>query len=397
MSSAPRIEPLRDKTDRRRFIDLPKHLHAGDPNWIAPLDMEIRELLDTNQPFYAHGVSAQWLATDDGRTVGRISAQIDHLHEQEHGERVGYFGLLEAEDRADVFHALLDTACAWLRERGCVSVRGPFDLSINQRCGLLVEGFERPPYVMMGHAPHYYGERIEACGFARARDLLAYLLDVSKPTPAIAHKLARKYRQRIRLRHMGWSGRRRDLDAMRHIFNDAWAGNWGFVPFTRAEFDQMGRELLLVANRRQAQIADWDGAPGAIMVTLPDVNQAARELDGKLLPFGWARLLWRLKVSGVPGVRVALLGVRRDLQGSPAASALAFLLLTRAWELARADGHTEAELSWILEDNRNIRGIIEHVGGVAYKRYRIYEKDLETPASRQDPETADSADWRRFN
>ena len=377
MNAGPHIKPLRGKQDLQRFIDLPKRLHAGDPNWIAPLDMELRELLDKKQPYHAHAESAQWLATDDGRTVGRISAQIDHLHEQQHGERVGYFGLLEAEDRDDVFQALLDTACAWLRERGCSSVRGPFDLSINARCGLLVDGFDRPPYVMMGHAPPHYRTRIEACGFAGARDLLAYRLDVNRPTPAIARKLARKYDSRIRLRHMGWTGRRRDLDAMRRIFNDAWAGNWGFVPFTRAEFKKMGQELLLVANRRQAQIADWDGEPGAIMVTLPNLNEAARGLDGRLLPLGWLRLLWRLKVRGVSGIRVALLGVRRDLQGSPAASALAFLLLNRAWELAGADGHTEAELSWILEDNHNIRDIIEHVGGVAYKRYRIYEKVLE--------------------
>jgi len=377
VSTGPWIEPLRDKRDLRRFIDLPKRLHAGDPNWIAPLDLEIRELLDTHQPFHAHGESAQWLATDGGRTVGRISAQIDHLHEQYHGERVGYFGLLEAEDRQKVFQALLDTACTWLREHGCESVRGPFDLSINARCGLLVQGYEHPPYVMMGHAPPYYSKRIEACGFAGVRDLLAYLLDLTRPTPAITRKLERKYRNRVRLRHMGWTGRRRDLDAMRRIFNDAWAGNWGFVPFTRAEFDKLGQELLVVANRRQAQVADWDGEPGAIMVTLPNINEAASGLDGRLLPVGWARLLWRLKLRGVAGVRVALLGVRRDLQGSPAASALAFLLLTRAWELARADGHTEAELSWILEDNRNIRDIIEHVGGVAYKRYRIYEQVME--------------------
>ncbi|MCG8463565.1 MAG: hypothetical protein MI750_01780 [Xanthomonadales bacterium] len=369
------VDP-KDGANLQRFIDVPKALYQDDPAWVAPLDMEQKELLTDHNHFFKHGKAAYWLARRGDQIVGRISAQIDELYEPIHKAKVGYFGLFECINDVEVAQALFTAAGQWLRERGCEAVHGPFNLSINASCGLLVEGLETPPYMMMGHARPYYPELLSACGFSKAKDLLAYRLDLALEFPPMATKLTKRFARNIKLGDIHDFPRKQAYSLMRDLFNDAWQGNWGFVPFTEEEFAAMGKNLNLIMDPRQAQFAYVDGEPVGMMVTLPDVNEALRGLNGRLLPFGWLKMLWRLKVRKVSRVRVPLMGVSSKLHGSNLAGGVAFMLLSNAWELAVEAGYSEAELSWILEDNKAIKDVIERVGGVVYKRYRIYEKSL---------------------
>jgi hypothetical protein len=257
-------------------------------------------------------------------------------------------------------------------------MRGPFSLSINNESGLLVDGFGRPPSVMMGHARPYYGPHLEALGFAKAKDLIAYDYDGAKRMPqamaALVDRALRNGRMELRplsKRHLG-----RDLSLIMDIFNDAWVDNWGFVPLTEAEIAMLGQTLKALVGEDYVAIASWRGEPAAMAVSLPDINRAIHDLGGRLLPFGWIRLLWRLFARPPTAVRMPLMGVRKSYQHSVAGSTLALGVLARVREGHLKRGTTRAELSWILEDNLPMRRMIEALGGVAYKTYRIYERPL---------------------
>ena len=371
-----RVEPLAGKAAESAFWALPQRLYRSDPQWVPPLRLERHELLSARNPVFEHLTMRAWLARRGERVVGRISAQVDALYEQTHGARVGYFGLLEADDDDEVFAALLGTAEDWLRTQGVTEVRGPFNLSINEECGLLVDGFDRPPMVMMGHARPYYAAHLEALGYAKAKDLLAYIVDTDFTFPPAALRVIAREQDKVALRPIDFRHLDRDIAVLRDIFNDAWAGNWGFVPFTEAEFRQLGQLVRWLVDPGFVQIAEIDGDPVAMIAVLPNINEAIADLDGRLLPFGWAKLLWRLKRRHPMGVRVALMGVRRHLQRSRLGNALAMLVIDAARQTGLRRGATQAEMSWILEDNRGMCSIIESLGGRCYKRYRIYGKPL---------------------
>lgn len=371
-----RVEPLAGKAAESAFWALPQRLYRSDPQWVPPLRLERHELLSARNPVFEHLTMRAWLARRGERVVGRISAQVDALYEQTHGARVGYFGLLEADDDDEVFAALLGTAEDWLRTQGVTEVRGPFNLSINEECGLLVDGFDRPPMVMMGHARPYYAAHLEALGYAKAKDLLAYIVDTDFTFPPAALRVIAREQDKVALRPIDFRHLDRDIAVLRDIFNDAWAGNWGFVPFTEAEFRQLGQLVRWLVDPGFVQIAEIDGDPVAMIAVLPNINEAIADLDGRLLPFGWAKLLWRLKRCHPTGVRVALMGVRRHLQRSRLGNALAMLVIDAARQTGLRRGATQAEMSWILEDNRGMCSIIESLGGRCYKRYRIYGKPL---------------------
>lgn len=370
------ILPVNSEDERHRFLHLPWSLYARDPNWIPPLLLERREHLSKRNPYFRHATFQSWIARRGRQTVGRISAQVDRLHLQRYDDRTGFFGLIEAQDDPEVFQALFDAAQAWLREQGMGRVLGPFNLSINDECGLLVGGYDTPPMIMMGHALPYYPRRIEEQGFTGTQDLLAYRIRSDFAAPRHLDTLTSRVSERVRLRRMRRWKFAEDLAIIKDIFEDAWSNNWGFLPFTTEEFAELGKNLKLLVPLDYIRIAEVDGEPAAMMALFPNLNEAIRDLDGRLLPFGWLKLLWRLKVSGVKTGRVPLMGVRRRFQGGRLGATLALMLITSLQTSSRERGMEDVEMSWILESNKGVRNIIESIGGKPYKRYRIYQKDL---------------------
>jgi hypothetical protein len=372
-----KICSLHNRRQREQFIRLPWQVYRNDPCWIPPLLAERRQHLDPHRnPFFRHADVAGWLAVIDDRPAGRISAQIDHLHQERYGDGAGFFGHLEAINDPAVFAALLDTAGDWLRERGMHSIRGPLNFSVNQECGLLVDGFDTPPMVMMGHAPPWYAARLEEQGFTKAMDLLAWRVNADFTPPSFFTRMAPRLAGRVRLRRLDMSHFATELALIRDIYEDAWENNWGFIPFTAAELKELGRSLRFLVPPELVRFAEVDGEPAAMMVVFPNLNEAIRDLDGRLLPIGWLRLLWRLKVAGVKTIRIPLMGVRRRFQNSRLGAALALMLITSLQQEALRRGVETAEMSWILENNDGMSHINEAIGGVPYKRYRIYEKAL---------------------
>ena len=377
-TSAPlRIAPLAGKADLDRFIKLPGSILGSDPAWISPLHLErCLHLGAKTNPWFEHARWQGWIAYRGERPVGRISAQIDSLHLERYGDATGFFGMLDAEDSQETFAALIGAAEQWLRSEGIRRVRGPLSLSINDEVGLLVEGFDTPPVFMMGHAWPYYGAHIEACGYRKAKDVLAYMIAPDFPAPKVMQRLLAKSTQHIRVRPMDRSRFDEELATLRDIFNDAWSENWGFVPFTEAEFKDLGHTLRVLIASELIQVAEVDGVPAAFIAALPNVNEVIRDFHGKLLPFHWAKLLWQLKVRFPKSSRVPLMGVRRSFHNTPLGPGLAFLVIDAVRHELVARGVEQVELSWILEDNDGMRNIIESIGGRAYKRYRVYDKEL---------------------
>lgn len=371
------VRPFERRGDFATFLDLPRQFYHKDPHWVQPLRLERRQHLSKRNPLFQHLDWQGWIAWRGKQPVGRISAQLDHLHQQCHGDDTGYFGMLEAEDHAAVFAALTAQAEGWLRTRGARRVVGPFNLSINDECGLLVEGFDRPPMFMMGHARPYYAHRLEEQSYSTAKDLLAYWMPAADLsfTPPMRRLMAR-YQDRIRIRAISRERFAEDLGSLREIFNDAWSENWGFVPFTQPEFHELGRNLRLFVAYDLIQIAEVDGMPAAFIVALPNINEAIRDLNGRLMPFGWIKLLWRLKVRYPVTGRIALMGVSKRYQFSRLGPALALTLIAAIQEPVMAKGMRAVEMSWILEDNSGMRNILENIGTKLYKRYRLYQKSL---------------------
>lgn len=371
------VQPLEQRGGFATFLSLPRQFYHMDPHWIEPLRLERRQHLSRRNPLFEHLDWQGWIAWRGQQPVGRITAQWDHLHQQRYGDDAGYFGMLEAPDDAAVFAALTAAAEHWLRNRGARRVVGPFNLSINDECGLLVEGFDRPPMFMMGHARPYYAQRLEAQGYRTVKDLLAYWMSVTDLSfTAPMRRLMARYQARIRVRPISRERFAADLESLRDIFNDAWSENWGFVPFTEPEFSELGRNLRLFVAYDLIQIAEVDGAPAAFIVALPNLNEAIRDLGGRLMPFGWMRLLWRLKVRYPLTGRIPLMGVRRRYQFSRLGPALALTLIAAIQEPVMAKGMRAVEMSWILEDNAGMRNILENIGTELYKRYRLYQKSL---------------------
>jgi hypothetical protein len=370
------IRPVRNRKDLNRFIRIPWSIYRGDRCWIPPLLLERKEHLSARNPYFRHAEWQAWVAFRSGEPVGRISAQIDRLHLERFQDATGFFGFLEAPDDPAIFRLLLETACDWLKDRGMKRIQGPYNLSINDECGLLVEGFDTPPSVMMGHARPYFAARIEALGYSKAKDLLAYWVQSDFVVPRVMARLMAKSSNRITVSPLRRSHLKEDLVTLRDLFNDAWANNWGFVPFTREEFDELGRILIHLVNEDFIQIATVDGKPAAMIVALPNLNEAARDLDGRLLPLGWLKLLWRLKRRKLRTGRVTLMGVRQEYQNSTLGMALAYTVIDAIKLPVIRQGIEAVEMSWILEDNSNMRHILESVGSESYKRYRIYQKDI---------------------
>lgn len=255
-------------------------------------------------------------------------------------------------------------------------IAGPFNLNINQEVGILVEGFDTPPYFLMPHGRPYYDAQIGRLGYQKAIDLLAYEFNPDFQIPRVMQAVQERLKDRVTIRYLDRKHVDRDLEIMRGIFNDAWANNWGFVPFTESEFRAIGREMLLVVKGDFIAIADCDGEPAAFIVVLPNLNQSIHDLNGRLLPFGWLKLLWRVKVRYPTSGRVPLMGVRQTYQHTRLGPGLAFSVIETARTASVRHGLERMEMSWILESNQGMRNIIDTIGGRVNKRYRMYEKGL---------------------
>ncbi len=373
------IRPVVSKADKLAFLKVPFPLYHDDPHWVPQLFIERLEHLSARKnPYFEHAEAQLFLAERDGRAVGRISAQIDRLHLERYTDATGQFGFLEAEDDAEIFAALFAAAEDWLKERGMKRVQGPFSFSINDETGLLIAGFDAPPSVMMGHARPYYQRRVEEQGYTKAKDVIAYSYDARGPLPPLLDKVYRRAMASpdITVRPIDMKHLKRDLAIIMDIFNDAWSQNWNFVPFTPREIEVLGNNIKLLVKPGYVAIADYKGEPAAMAVTLPNLNEWIAGMNGRLLPFNWLKLA-RAVIRKRPRTgRMPLMGVKKKFQDGLIGSSLALAVIETTRQHHKGRGAEGGELSWILEDNTRIRNIIETLGGVPYKTYRVFEKAL---------------------
>lgn len=371
------VRPVNTFQDMGHFINVPWLVYKDDPNWVPPLRLERRFHYSKLNPFFEHAKWKAWVAYKENQAVGRISAQIDFLHRQRYGEHTGQFGSLECINDEAVFAALISTAEQWLIEHQAHQITGPFNLSINQECGVLVEGFDTPPVIMMPHSPKWYDPLLHLHGYQSARDLLAYWVDINFTAPKTMQIINQRYSHQIKLRTLRRKYFKEEMEMLRDIFNDAWSENWGFVPFTEAEFSELGNSLRWLVPEDYIQIAELEGKPVAFMAAIPNLNEIFKQLNGNLFPFGWIRLIQLLKSRTINTGRIPLMGVRKQYQNSPIGLALAFAVIDAPRQIGIDRGVKAVEMSWILEDNLPMRSILKSIGCKEYKRYRLYVKTLE--------------------
>jgi hypothetical protein len=374
-----KIHEVKTKADKLAFLRIPFSIYENDPHWVAPLFFERMEHLhEKKNPFFQHAEAQLFIAEKDGKPVGRISAQVDHLHIERYNDACGQFGFLEAQDNPEIFAALFSAAENWLRAKGMSSIQGPFSFSINDESGLLVDGFNTAPNMMMGHARPYYGSQVEGQGYAKTKDLFAYIRDLRKPVPDIFNKIVERAVQAgdLQVRSMNKSKMKDEIKIIMSIFNDAWSNNWNYVPFTEAELNMLATNLKLLVNSESVQIASYRGEDAAFIVAMPNLNEWFAGLDGKLLPKGLPRLIGKLFTKKANSFRVPLMGVRKKFQDGLLGAALSAAVTKAIFDFHVPRGAKEVELSWILEDNHGMRHFIEAFGGTIYKTYRVYEKRL---------------------
>jgi len=373
------IVPVQTKAQWRDFHHLPFKIYKGDPQWVAPLLLERQfHFQPKHNPYFQHARAAFFLAYRGGEPVGRITAQIDQLHLERYNDATGHFGFIEAVDDAEVFGALLKAAEDWLRQNGMKRAIGPVSFSLWDQPGLLVEGFDTPPYVMMNHHRPYYAGHITSAGYQKAEDLIAYRYGPQASLKSWDRLMARAMRGgEVTLRNIHMDKRFKDEVAMLlDIINDAWSDNWGYVRMTQAEIDELAGVLKLLLRPGDVAIAEYQGKPAAFTAIFPNLNEAIRDMNGRLFPFNWIKLLWRMKVKRPKTARMPMMGVRKSLQATPIGAALALSVIRSVREFNFSNGVEDSELSWILERNDRVRHVIEMVGGVPYKTYRIYEKPI---------------------
>lgn len=380
MRTAPvTVRPVETKADKKAFVNLAWEVYKDDPAWVPPLKDEVHGLITPGKnPWFEHARAKFWLAERGGKVVGRISAQVDDLVQEHMGQGTGQWGMFECLD-AEAAAALIPVAEDWLREQGMTRALGPISLSIWDEPGLEIEGFSQAPTVMMGHHRPAYQGWIEAAGYEKAKDLLTYEVNIADWWDATISRLIDmgERNPRIRIRMVDKSKFAEEARVILNLLNDAWSNNWGYVPLTESEIAYAGKKLKPIIYNELVRVAEYDGEPVAFMLTLPDINELIKDLNGELFPFGWAKLLWRLRNPKTRRARVPLMGVAKRLHHTRLASQLAFMLIefTRREAVSRF-GIEVGEFGWILEDNKGMLSIAELPGAHVNHRYRIYEKAL---------------------
>ena len=377
-ASRVKIERVTTRKQLDEFLELPYRVYAGDPNWVPPLLMERRDFLDPKKnPFFKHASTELFLARVDGKVEGRIAACEDRNYNAFHGSKVGFFGFYEAVDDDDVARALFLEARAWVRSRGLTEIVGPSSFTTNHEVGLLVDGFDSPPVVMMTYNPRYYIRHFEeVMGLKKAKDLFAWWLSAHVDPPERVVRIAEKVRAKegvvirpVNLREFTAEARR-----IKEIYNAAWEKNWGFVPFTDEEFDHAAKDMKQIAVPDLVLVAEVQGEPVAFSLTLPDLNQALIHVGGRLttfgVPVGLGKLLWHSRK--IDQLRLIILGIKEQYR-KRGIDAILYLDTLRT---ARKLGYKGGEISWTLEDNVLVNRAIEMMGGKLYKTYRVYAAEV---------------------
>lgn len=371
------IQEVITKSDLKKFINTQWEFYRNDPNWVAPLKFERKELLNQKKnPFFSHSQIKHWVATNNGLPVGRISAIINGNHNQQHEEKTGFFGFFECEKNQNTANALFQIASAWLKKNGMKTIRGPVNPSTNDEAGLLIDGFDSPPVVLMTYNPDYYAQLIENAGLSKVKDLFAYKLDNSNYKSEKLVRLQSIIREKytINIRAMDFKNKnqfRKDVDTLREIYNTAWEKNWGFVKMTNDEFDYLAKNLKTIADPDYTLIAEINGKPIGFVLGLPDINQSLISNKSGNLLIGVFHLL--TKKSKIDTLRIIVLGLIPEYRNKGIDS----VLYHEIGERSRPKGIKFGEASWILEDNEPMnRAATQIMHGELYKKYRIYEAEL---------------------
>ena len=374
------IRPVQTAAERTMFVKTPGLLSTRDPNYIAPLEFELKARLDPEKNPGLKGSPHQlWVAYHGDKPVGRIAAIMNKAHLDRHRDDAGHFGFFDAEQNPSLIDALLQTAQDWLAERGAKKIAGPFNFSVNEECGLLVDGFDTPPYIMMAHNPAFYKDELERLGFVKAMDMHALeWLPIREFIPEKRLRFVNKAldKPEVEIRNLNAKDLLNEIKIICDIYNDAWSDNWGFIPFSEDHAKHMASELRPIIEEHNAVLCYYKGEPAAFGLVLPDINYAIRDFNGKLLPLNWAKLLYRLKVKGIPRSRMPLMGVRKALHKKPVGAAFAYKIIDMVNSSNIDHGVTHSELSWILENNESMLTMLLEMGSRIYKTYRIYEKPI---------------------
>lgn len=376
MSTA--IRPVVSRRDYKQFIDLPYRLYQDNPYWVPPLRMDQKHVLDPDKnAFFNHGRMQLFLAeNDDGETVGRIAGIINGMHLDTYDDGAGFFGFFETIDDYSVAEALLTHAADWLREQGLRQMRGPTNPTMNDTTGLLIEGFDRRPALLMPYNPPYYKNFLQQYGLKQVMTMWAYYVHqkyVKTERLRRGVRLLRKRNPSLSIRPVEMSRFHKEAKLIRDIYNDAWADNWGHVPVTDAEFAQLAENLKQIVDPALALILELDDEPIAFSVTFPDINKVLRYIpNGRLFPFGLAKLLLYTQLFSITSTRMALMGVRREHQGKGFGS----IPILETIDQGLAKGYDDCELSWVLDSNHPMKNAIEALGGVKDKQYGMFATEL---------------------
>ena len=369
--SAVHIKKVERKKDLKKFIFFPWKVYQGNPHWVPPLVMDLKEKLDKKKnPFFEHADMELFLALKDGEITGRIAAIIDKNHNQFHNERVVFFGFYESFDDLETAQNLLETAGHWGKERGLEILRGPMSLSMNDECAFLLEGFDSSPVLMMPYNPPYYLELMEKCGLTKAKDLYAFFMtrdhEAAEKVKAVVDKMRRE--TKITLRHINKKTLDEDVKKVQFIYNNAWERNWGFVPWTENEMKYMGEKVKKIADLDLVILAEDEGRPVGFALGLPNFNEVIKKINGRLTPLGLLKLLYYRR--RIKGIRAIIFGILKEYRQT----GLSYYLYSELERNAVERGYEWGEMSWQLEDNEPVNRFNLSIGGKIYKKYRIYEK-----------------------
>ena len=377
-----RIVEVVTPADMKAFINLPYDLYRGEAGWRPPLRMM---QADQFNPKKNHGLDhldvTYWLAKAGDLVVGRIASFVNRFHLKVHQDETGHFGFLDT-DKAypDAGPALLKQAEEWLHGKGMKRIGGPFNFSVNEECGMLIDGFETPQMMLMPYGRPDYPALMDSCGYEKAVDTFAFLGHTHEgyPRPPIVTKMQDYVGKsaRLNIRPMKKGKFEEEITLAMDIFNDAWANNYNFVPYSDVQVQHMASEMKILIDPAGFWFGEVDGEAKGFILMLPNLNEAIRDLDGRLFPFGWAKLLWRLKIAGLKSARVPLNGIRQDIQKKRSGSALMLALFETCYAAVRPRGIENVELSWILEENIDVQNMIKLSSASIYKTYRLYTKVL---------------------